>query len=152
MKVGIATDHGGFTLKEEVKEYLESAGFSVTDYGAHTYEKTDDFPDYVLPLARGVAQGEVERGIAVCGSGVGASIAANKIKGVRAALITETYSAHQGVEHDELNLMCIGGRVIGIELAKELIDAFLGATYEGAERQQRRMQKIAAVEANWPQG
>ena len=146
MKIGIATDHGGFELKTEVLAKLKAAGYEVVDYGAHAYDKLDDFPDFVIPLAEGVRDGVVERGIAVCGSGVGASIAANKVKGVKAALITETYSAHQGVEHDDLNVICIGGRVIGPSLAWEIIMAFLDAKYEGADRQQRRMGKISNYE------
>ncbi len=149
MKIGIATDHGGFELKEQIKTFIIELGFAVEDYGAYELDPQDDFPDFVIPLARGVSSGEVQRGIAVCGSGVGATIAANKVKDVRACLITETYSAHQGVEHDKLNLMCIGGRVIGIALAKELVTAFLRASYEGAERQERRMNKIAKLEEGW---
>lgn len=146
MKVGIATDHGGIELKRQVQEYLVKSGFSVTDFGAYEYDALDDFPDFVIPLARAVAAGEVDRGIAVCGSGVGASIAANKIKNVRACLITESYSARQGVEHDDLNMICLGGRVIGIALAQDLVDNFLGAEYQGLPRQVRRMGKIAALE------
>lgn len=149
MKIGVAADHGGFELKNQMVEYLQKAGHEVVDFGADTYDAADDFPDFVIPLSRAVGQKEVERGIAICGSGVGASIAANKVKEVRAALITETYSAHQGVEHDDLNMICLGGRVIGIELAKAIIDAFVGARYEGKERQLRRMGKIAALEKNW---
>ncbi len=149
MKIGIATDHGGFALKQLLKDYLSDTVHTVQDFGAYTYDAEDDFPDFVLPLARAVARGEVDRGIAICGSGVGAAIAANKVKGIRAALITETYSAHQGVEHDALNLMCIGGRVIGIELAKELTDAYLTAHYIGEARHQRRLDKISAVEEDW---
>lgn len=146
MKIGIATDHGGLELKEQVQAYLNELGHEVVDFGAFKYDAKDDFPDFVIPLARAVGSGEVERGVAVCGSGVGASIAANKIKNVRACLITESYSARQGVEHDDLNMICLGGRVIGIALAKDLIDNFLGATYQGLERQLRRMGKIAALE------
>ncbi len=146
MKIGVATDHGGFELKKVVVEHLQKAGHEVVDFGAYDYDPQDDFPDFVVPLARAVGAEEVERGIAVCGSGVGACIAANKVRNVRASLITETYSAHQGVEHDNLNLLCLGGRVIGVALALEIIDQFLGATYEGAERQLRRMAKIAALE------
>ncbi|WP_116108608.1 RpiB/LacA/LacB family sugar-phosphate isomerase [Lewinella sp. IMCC34191] len=146
MTIGIATDHGGIELKRQLQEYLEEKGFSVKDFGAFEYDAADDFPDYVVPLARAVGSGEVDRGVAVCGSGVGASIAANKIKNVRACLITETYSARQGVEHDDMNMMCVGGRVIGIALAQELLDAFLGAEYQNLPRQQRRMGKVADLE------
>src|SRR5690606_1355480 len=121
MKVGIAADHGGFEQKQQIKEKLIEAGYNVRDYGAALYDANDDYPDIIVPLARAIANGEVERGIAVCGSGVGVSIAANKIPGVRAALITESYSAHQGVEHDDMNLLCLGGRVIGQMLIWELV-------------------------------
>lgn len=149
IKIGIAADHGGFELKELLRQLLTEQGFEVSDFGAFSYDSKDDFPDFVVPLARALGAGEVERGIAVCGSGVGASIAVNKVKGVRAALITETYSARQGVEHDDMNLICLGGRVIGIELVKELIQAFLSAKYEGEERHLRRMKKVADLEKNW---
>jgi ribose 5-phosphate isomerase B len=149
MKIGIAADHGGFELKNQMADYLRKAGHEVLDFGAESYDASDDFPDFVIPLSRSVGKKEVERGLAICGSGVGASIAANKVKNVRAALITETYSAHQGVEHDDLNMICLGGRVIGIELAKAIIDAFVSAEYEGQERQQRRMGKVAELEKDW---
>jgi ribose 5-phosphate isomerase B len=146
MTIGIATDHGGIELKQQLQEYLEKQGFAVKDFGAYEYDAKDDFPDYVVPLARAVGSGEIERGIACCGSGVGASIAANKIKNVRACLINESYSAAQGVEHDDMNMICLGGRVIGIALAQTLIDAFLGAEYGALPRQLRRMAKVAALE------
>lgn len=146
MKIGIAADHGGFPLKQHLLHILEADGYHITDFGAKSLDQQDDYPDYVAPLARAVAGGLVDRGIAICGSGVGAAIVANKFKGVRAALITETYSAHQGVEHDELNLICLGGRVIGPELAKEIIFAFLHARYSGEGRHQRRLDKLARIE------
>lgn len=146
MKIGIAVDHGAFELKAPLVAQLREAGHEVVDFGAHTLDKDDDFPDFVIPLAQSLSEGKVERGIAICGSGVGACIAANKVPGVRAALITETYSAHQGVEHDDMNVICLGGRVIGPVLIWELIQSFLSARYEGKERQQRRMAKVAALE------
>ncbi|MEI6946419.1 RpiB/LacA/LacB family sugar-phosphate isomerase [Paraflavisolibacter sp. H34] len=146
MKIGIAADHAGFETKQELVERLNAAGYQVVDYGAHTFDQTDDYPDIVLPLARGIAGGEVERGIAVCGSGVGVSVAANKIDGIRAALITESYSAHQGVEHDDMNLMCVGARVIGLVLIWELVQVFLNARYAGGERFQRRLEKVLRLE------
>jgi ribose 5-phosphate isomerase B len=146
MKLGIAADHGGFNLKEEVKAWLNSSGHEVKDFGANALDQSDDYPDYVIPLARAVASGEVKYGIAICGSGVGASIGANKVAGVRAALIHESFSAHQGVEDDDMNLICLGGRVIGIKIAEELITAFLNARYIGAERHRRRLEKIKALE------
>lgn len=146
MTIGIATDHGGIELKEQLQKYLTEKGFIIRDFGAFAYDAQDDFPDFVVPLARAVGAGEVDRGIACCGSGVGASIAANKIKNVRACLINESYSAAQGVEHDDMNMICLGGRVIGIALAQTLVDAFLAAEYQGLERQLRRMGKIADLE------
>jgi ribose 5-phosphate isomerase B len=145
-KLGIAADHGGFSLKEEVRTALESVGHTIVDYGAFEMQDDDDYPDFVIPLARAVAAGQVERGIAVCGSGVGAAIAANKIPGVRAALVHETFSAHQGLEDDNMNVICLGGRVIALAMALELIHAFLGAKFSGAERHKRRLAKVAALE------
>lgn len=147
MKIGIAADHGGFPLKQQVKEILEEQGFSVTDFGADELDPLDDYPDLVAPLARAVSVGLVDRGIAVCGSGVGAAIVANKFPRVRAALVTETYSARQGVEHDNMNLICLGGRVIGPELARELIFAFIKAHYTGEIRHQRRLKKLEKIES-----
>ena len=146
MKIGIAADHGGFTLKQQLLHLLNAEGYHITDFGAKVLDQEDDYPDYIAPLARAVSTGLIDRGIAVCGSGVGAAIVANKFKGVRAALITETYSAHQGVEHDELNLLCLGGRVIGPELAKEILFAFLHAHYSGEARHQRRLGKLEKIE------
>jgi len=149
MTIGIATDHGGIELKQQLQQYLINKGFTVKDFGAHEYDAKDDFPDFVVPLARAVGAGEVDRAIACCGSGVGASIAANKIKNVRACLINETYSARQGVEHDDMNMICLGGRVIGIALAQELVNNFLDAEYQALPRQLRRMGKIADLEQDW---
>src|SRR6218665_284758 len=148
MKIGIAADHAGLEQKELLVSQLQASGYDITDFGAYAYDKNDDYPDVVLPLAQAVANKEITRGIAVCGSGVGVSIAANKINGVRAALITETYSAHQGVEHDDMNLMCLGGRVLGPALIFELADTFLKAQYNGGERFQRRLEKVIALESN----
>jgi len=146
MKIGIAADHAGFEHKRHLMHQLTEAGYDVQDFGALTYDPTDDYPDIVVPLARAIADKVVDRGIAVCGSGVGVSIAANKIAGVRAALITDAYSAHQGVEHDDMNLLCLGGRVIGPMLIWELVIAFLRASYDGGERFERRLQKVIALE------
>ena len=145
MRIGIACDHGGFTLKEEIAKLLRESSHEVVDFGATTLVSDDDYPDFVIPLAAAVARKDVERGIAVCGSGVGASVAANKVKGVRAALIHDTFSAHQGVEDDNINILCLGGRVIGNRLAWEVVETFLGATFSGAERHRRRLAKVAAV-------
>jgi ribose 5-phosphate isomerase B len=146
MRVGIAADHGGFDLKEQMMEELRTAGYEVVDFGAHEYGSQDDYPDFVVPLARAVARGEVERGLAICGSGVGASVAANKVKGVRAALITDAFSAHQGVEDDDMNIMCLGGRVTCYALAWDLIQTFLKSRFKGAERYKRRLAKVADLE------
>jgi ribose 5-phosphate isomerase B len=146
MKIGIAADHGGFTLKEHIKSWLSSLGFEINDFGAYAIDNGDDYPDFVVPLASAVAAAEVHCGIAICGSGVGASIAANKVAGVRAGLIHESFSAHQGVEDDNMNLMCLGGRVIGIRMAEELITIFIHAKFSGAERHKRRLNKVSALE------
>jgi len=146
MKIGFATDHGGYVLKEPILNALRNAGHTVEDYGAYSLNREDDYPDFVIPLARAVAQGEVVRGIAVCGSGVGASFAANKVPGVRSALIHESFSAHQGVEDDDMNLLCLGGRVIGFALALEIVQIYLSAQYVRAERFERRLAKVAALE------
>jgi ribose 5-phosphate isomerase B len=147
MRVGIATDHGGFELKEDLKSYLRGAGHVVVDFGARELKPGDDYPDFVIPLAHAVAAGAVDRGLAVCGSGVGASVCANKIPGVRAGLVQDHYSAHQGVEHDDMNILCMGGRVVGPLAAQDLLDAFLGARFTGEERHVRRLAKVAALEA-----
>jgi len=146
MRVGIATDHGGYALKIDMVERLVQAGFEVIDFGAETEDPKDDYPDFVIPLARAVASGKVDRGVAVCGSGVGASICANKIPGVRAGLIMDHYSAHQGVEHDHMNVICVGGRVAGPEVAWDLIQAFLEAHFSSEERHLRRLAKVAALD------
>ena len=146
MRVGIATDHGGFTLKETLVIYLREEGHEVVDLGAYSLSPGDDYPDFVIPLAQAVAAGKVERGVAVCGSGVGAAVCANKIPGVRAGLIQDHYSARQGVEHDHMNILCIGGRVVGPAVARDLIDAFLAAEFSQDERHLRRLRKVASLE------
>jgi ribose 5-phosphate isomerase B len=146
MKLGIAADHGGYALKEEIKSWLSGLGHEVKDFGAFSFAPADDYPDFVVPLAKAITDGEVERGIAICGSGVGASIAANKITGIRAALIHDSFSAHQGVEDDDMNLLCLGGRVVGNKMAEELIALFLKATFIGGGRYQRRLDKVKLLE------
>ena len=146
MKIVIGADHGGFSLKEELADILRQAGHEVEDLGAHQYDSQDDYPDFALAVARAVVDGKAQRGIVVCGSGVGASVAANKVKGARAALCHDTYSVRQGVEHDDLNVLCLGGRVVGIELAKDITKAYLEAEFSGEERHQRRLSKIIAAE------
>ena len=146
MHIGIAADHGGFELKAQLTAALKAAGYEVTDFGAHELVTGDDYPDVVVPLARAVAKGEVARGVAICGSGVGACVAANKVSGVRAALITDSFSAHQGVEDDDMNVMCLGGRVTGQALSWDLVQTFLGAQFKGDERFRRRLAKVTALE------
>jgi ribose 5-phosphate isomerase B len=146
MKIGVATDHGGFALKQVLVEKLRAAGHELRDFGATALDETDDYPDFVVPLARAVAAGEVERGVVLCGSGVGASICANKVPGVRAALVEDHFSAHQGVEDDHMNVLCLGGRTIGAFAAWELVEAFLAAEPSRAERHLRRLAKVAALE------
>jgi len=146
MRVGIATDHGGFLLKELLAQRLRAAGHGLVDFGARALEDSDDYPDFVIPLARAVAAGEVERAVVCCGSGVGASICANKVKGVRAALVADHFSAHQGVEDDHMNVLCLGGRTIGAASAWELVEAFLAARPSSAERHLRRLAMVAALE------
>ena len=146
MRIGIATDHGGFDMKQELLARLKKAGHEVTDFGAHSLAPGDDYPDFVAPLARAVAAHEVDRGVACCGSGVGASVCANKVKGARACLIEDNFSARQGVEDDDMNLICLGGRIQGVELAWELVQTFLASKFSGAERHKRRLSKVAALE------
>ena len=146
IRIGIATDHGGFALKEQLIVALNAAGYEVKDFGAYKLEAGDDYPDFVIPLARAVAKGDVVRGLAICGSGVGANVAANKVSGVRAALITDSFSAHQGVEDDDMNVMCLGGQVTGYSLTWDLVRIFLNARFKGEERFRRRLMKVAALE------
>ena len=146
MRIGLAADHGGFSMKQEMLAALEKAGHTVVDYGAVVLNQVDDYPDFVIPLARALANGELDRGLAFCSSGVGASIAANKVAGVRAALIHDTFSARQGVEDDDMNLLCLGSQVVGNALAWELTQIFLGAAFSGAARHRRRLAKVAALE------
>ena len=146
MRIGIAADHGGFAMKERMTSALKLAGHDVTDFGALLLDPADDYPDFVIPLAKAVAGGELERGIALCSSGVGACMAANKVPGVRAALIHDNFSAHQGVEDDDMNIICLGSLVIGYALAWELVQTFIDARFSGAERHLRRQAKIAALE------
>jgi len=146
MRIGIATDHGGFGLKEELLARLRAAGHDVVDFGAYDLNQADDYPDFVTPLARAVAAGKVERGLAVCGSGVGASVCANKIPGVRAALVHDHFSARQGVEDDHMNILCMGGRTVGPAVAWDLAETFLAAEFSRAERHLRRLGKVASLE------
>jgi len=146
-RIGIASDHGGYELKVYLAGKLREAGYEVIEFGDRQPAPDDDYPDFVVPLARAIARGDLDRGVAVCGSGVGASVAANKVAGVRACLIHEVFSAHQGVEDDDLNVICLGGRVVGHALAWELVERFLAARFSGAERHRRRLAKVADLES-----
>ncbi len=148
MKIAIGSDHAGFEIKEEIKSFLTSLNTDFIDLGAHEFDSLDDYPDYAKNVGYAVRNNDVQKGIIVCGSGVGASITANKIKGVRAGLCHDGYSAHQGVEHDDMNVLCIGSRIIGIELIKEIIISFINAKFSGEERHSRRLQKLLDIEAS----
>jgi ribose 5-phosphate isomerase B len=146
MRIGIAADHGGFELKEKLIPQLKASGYEVVDFGAFELTEGDDYPDFVIPLARAVAKAEIARGLAICGSGVGACVVANKVAKVRAALVTDVFSAHQGVEDDDMNVMCLGGRVTGYALAWDLVQTFLRSSFKGIERFRRRLDKVTALE------
>lgn len=148
MRVAIAADHAGFELKEQLARAVAAAGHAVTDLGTHTDDPVD-YPEYAAAVARAVVSGKAERGIVVCGSGAGASIAANKIRGVRCALAHDTYTAHQSVEHDDANVLALGSRVIGALLAEEVAHTFLSAQFSGEERHIRRLQKIEDLERHF---
>jgi ribose 5-phosphate isomerase B len=148
MRIGIATDHGGFDLKEELLKQLREAGHEVVDFGAHGLNQGDNYPDYVVPLAEAVAAEKVDRGVAICGSGVGASVCANKIRGIRAALIHDHFSARQGVEDDHMNILCMGGRTVGAAVALDLVQTFLAAEFSQAQRHLRRLSKVASLETD----
>ena len=146
MRISVAADHGGYPLNERVIEELRAAGHEVEDFGTRDGDRPDDYPDYALAIGRAVRGGRSEIGILICGSGVGACVAANKLKGVRAALCGDTYSAHQSREHDDCNVLCLGARVVGRELALEIVRAFVGARFTGEERHLRRLAKVTALE------
>jgi ribose 5-phosphate isomerase B len=146
MRIAIGADHGGYGIKPDLGERLEELGHQVQDVGAHSLEQTDDYPDYALAVARLVANGQADRGVVLCGSGVGASVAANRVRGVRASVCHDTYSAHQGVEHDDMNVLCLGERIVGRVLARELVASFLGAAFTGEERHRRRLDKVLDME------
>ena len=144
--IGLASDHGGHELKQHLASLLRTAGLEVLDFGDSESVPDDDYPDFVVPLSFAVARGEVDRGVAICGSGVGACVVANKVPGVRACLVHDAFSAHQGVEDDVLNLLCLGGLVVGRALAWDLVRIFLEARFSGAERHRRRLAKVALLE------
>jgi len=148
MKLALGSDHAGYVMKRGLVEWLQKEGHEVEDVFPERYDPQDDYPDAAAAVARAVASGRAERGVIVCGSGVGASVAANKIKGVRAGLCHDTYSAHQGVEHDDINVICLGSRVIGEATAQEVLTAFLRARFSGEERHRRRLQKTMALEGS----
>ena len=148
MKLALGSDHAGYVMKRGLVEWLQKEGHEVEDVFPERYDPQDDYPDAAAAVARAVASGRAERGVIICGSGVGASVAANKIKGVRAGLCHDTYSAHQGVEHDDINVLCLGSRVIGEATAQEVLTAFLRARFSGEERHRRRLKKTMALEGS----
>jgi ribose 5-phosphate isomerase B len=145
MKVGLAADHGGFEMKQQLAKLLAAEGHELVDFGNNVYDANDDYPDFAIPLARAVAKGDVERGVLLCGSGVGASVAANKVVGARAALCHDDYSARQGVEDDDLNIICLGGRTTGLAVAWDCVKSFLAARFSGADRHRRRLAKVNSI-------
>jgi ribose 5-phosphate isomerase len=146
MRVAVGADHAGFEMKNQLAEFIRDAGHEVVDVGAHSFDREDDYPDFAEGLGKAVRRGEADRGVLICGSGVGASIAANKLAGIRAGLCHDAYSAHQGVEHDDMNVLVLGARIIGIELARELVRNFLTAEFSGDPRHRRRMEKVKRLE------
>jgi ribose 5-phosphate isomerase B len=151
MKIVLGSDHAGFDLKSQIVEFVKGLGHDVTDVGAYNREPSD-YPDFAEKVGRAVVNGEADRGILICGSGIGASVAANKIVGVRAGNVTDIYSAHQGVEHDQMNVLVLGSRVLGAAVAPELVQAFLNAEFTGEERHVRRLAKVAAIEKSQLEG
>lgn len=146
MKIAIGVDHGGWSLKQTIVDELQNLGHTVVDCGAKSYDDSDDYPDFARAVGAAIQRGQAERGIVICGSGVGAAVAATKMRGVRACVCHDTYSARQGVEHDNLNVLALGGRIIGDELARELVRAFVGAKFDGGARFQRRLDKVLEIE------
>ena len=146
MRIAVAADHAGVPLNETIIAELQRMGHEVVDLGTHDAKQPDDYPDYAAALAREIVEGRCERGVLICGSGVGASVAANKVRGIRAGLAHDTYSAHQGVEHDDMNVLCLGARIVGRALALELVRAYAAAQFTGEDRHRRRLAKIAAIE------
>tara|TARA_Y100000590_G_scaffold79566_1_gene88362 strand:+ start:1846 stop:2286 length:441 start_codon:yes stop_codon:yes gene_type:complete len=146
MKIAVAADHGGFSLREVVITILSENGYEVEDLGAYELDLSDDYPDFALSVASSIQSGRADRGIIICGSGIGATIVANKVTGIRAGTCHDTYSARQGVEHDDMNVICMGARVIGSEVAKEVVLAFVAATFSGEDRHMRRVEKIRKLE------
>jgi len=152
MRIAVGADHAGFNLKEIIVTWLKNLDYEITDLGASKLDPSDDYPDLALPVAQAVSSGEADKGIIICGSGVGASMVANKVPGVRACLCHDTYSSHQGVEHDDMNVLCLGGRIIGEDLSKEIVTSFLHATFIPEPRFQRRLDKLLLIEKEYSQG
>ena len=146
MRIAVAGDHNGLAMKEALAAHLDKAGHQVLDLGPERLDPDDDYPDYARAVAKAVVSGQADRGVLVCGSGVGASVAANKVPGIRASVCHDTYSAHQGVEHDDMNVLCLGARIIGLETAREAVDAFIGGRFTGEARHRRRLEKVRALE------
>jgi ribose 5-phosphate isomerase B len=146
MRIALGADHAGFELKEQLKEEISKLGYEVVDVGAHQYDALDDYPDFAQKVGEAVVADKADRGVVVCGSGIGASIAANKVTGVRAGLATDTYSARQGVEHDDVNVLVLGARITGIEVIREILKSFLAAEFSGEERHVRRLNKVIEIE------
>ncbi len=146
MKIAVACDHGGWALKEPVIQVLKQMGHEVLDLGAHEYDASDDYPNFARYIGQAIQHQQAERGVLICGSGVGACVAANKIRGVRASVCHDVYSAHQGVEHDDMNVLCLGARIVGVALAEELVRAFVNARFSNEERHVRRLEKVKAIE------
>ena len=149
MRIAIGADHAGYEMKAQITRVLEGLGHDVSDVGAHSVDPADDYPDFAKSLAEHVTSQQSARGIMVCGSGVGASVAANKVRGIRASVCHDTYSAHQGVEHDDMNVLCLGARIVGGEVAREVVAAFVGARFTGEERHQRRLNKVLSMEEDF---
>ncbi len=148
MRFSIGSDHGGFPLKQVIIDYLQAKGHTVVDFGAYALDPTDDYPDFVIPACQAIQRGEADRAIVLCGSAVGACVVANKLVGIRAGICHDTYSAHQGVEHDDMNVLALGARIIGPALALELVAAYAGAQFSGEERHVRRLEKIEQLETH----
>jgi ribose 5-phosphate isomerase B len=146
MKIALAADHAGYGLKDAVADLLRSQGHEVLDLGAHQLDSADDYPDYARYVGQAIQHDQAKRGVLLCGSGIGACVAANKLRGIRAGVCHDTYSARQSVEHDDVNVLCIGARIVGPSVAEELVKAFVGANFSGDERHQRRLEKVKAIE------
>src|SRR5579859_6649643 len=149
MRIAIGADHAGFEMKQDLAAQIRELGHNVLDLGAHQFDPSDDYPDFAVAVGEAVAGGKAERGVLICGSGVGVSVAANKMPGIRAAVCHDAYSAHQGVEHDNMNVLVLGSRIIGPELARELVRAYLAAQFSGEERHRRRLAKVDAIEKRY---